>query len=87
MGKLKPSANCQLVAAEKYLVGHHASERVEERGIMEWQAVSGLEEGILIAERPNADPIPPWKSASACPTALNSRRYGRTYDKAALQRL
>ena len=25
-----------LVAAEKYVVGQHASERLEERGIMEW---------------------------------------------------
>jgi hypothetical protein len=33
----------QLVAAEMYIVGEHASERLEERGILEWQAVSGLE--------------------------------------------
>lgn len=26
----------QLVAEEKYLVGQHASEHLEERGIMEW---------------------------------------------------
>jgi hypothetical protein len=26
----------QLVAEEKYVVGRHASERLEERGIMEW---------------------------------------------------
>ena len=57
MGKLLETIR-QLVAAEKYVVGHHASERLEERGIMEWQAVSGLEEGVLIAERPNADPNP-----------------------------
>ena len=41
----------QLVAAEKYVVGQHASERLEERGIMEWQVVAGLEEGELIAEK------------------------------------
>lgn len=35
----------QLVAEEKYLVGQHASERLEERGIMEWQAVAGLDDG------------------------------------------
>lgn len=40
----------QLVAAEKYLVGQHASERLEERGIMEWQAVVGLDDGELIVE-------------------------------------
>jgi hypothetical protein len=38
----------QLVAEEKYLIGQHASERLDERGIMEWQAVVGLEEGELI---------------------------------------
>lgn len=44
----------QLVAEEKYVVGQHASERLEERGIMEWQVVAGLEDGELIAERPGA---------------------------------
>ena len=34
----------QLVAEEKYVVGEHASERLEERGIMEWQVVAGLED-------------------------------------------
>ena len=48
----------QLVANEQYVVGEHASERLEERGIMEWQVVSGLEEGELITERPNAIPNP-----------------------------
>lgn len=48
----------RLVAAEMYIVGEHASERLEERGILEWQAVSGLDEGELIAERPNAKPNP-----------------------------
>ena len=48
----------QLVAAEKYVVGQHASERLEERGIMEWQAVAGLDDGELIAERPSATPNP-----------------------------
>ena len=48
----------QLVANEKYVVGQHASERLEERGIMEWQVVAGLEEGKLITERPNAIPNP-----------------------------
>ena len=34
----------QLVAEEKYVVGQHASERLEERGIMEWQVVAGLDD-------------------------------------------
>ncbi|HKB04048.1 MAG TPA: hypothetical protein VKD90_17630 [Gemmataceae bacterium] len=40
----------QLVANEKYLVGQHASERLEERGIMEWQVVAGLDDGELDLE-------------------------------------
>jgi hypothetical protein len=48
----------QLVADEKYVVGQHASERLEERGIMEWQAVAGLAEGELLVERTDASPNP-----------------------------
>jgi hypothetical protein len=48
----------QLVAEEKYVVGQHASERLEERGIMEWQVVVGLENGELITERSDAPPNP-----------------------------
>jgi len=48
----------KLVLADRYLVGQRASERLEERGIMEWQAVAGLEEGVLLAERPDASPNP-----------------------------
>ena len=48
----------QLVAEDKYLIGQHASERLEERGIMEWQAVVGLDDGELIVERQDAIPNP-----------------------------
>ena len=48
----------QLIAAEKYVVGQHASERLEERGIMEWQVVAGFDDGRLIGERPDATPNP-----------------------------
>jgi Domain of unknown function (DUF4258) len=47
-----------LVADERYVIGQHASERLEERGIMEWQAVAGLEDGELIVEWNNATPNP-----------------------------
>jgi hypothetical protein len=57
MGKLFETIR-QLVAEEKYVVGQHASERLEERGIMEWQVVAGLEDGTLLAERPDATPNP-----------------------------
>ena len=45
----------QLVAEEKYVIGQHASERLEERGIMEWQVVVALEDGSHIVKRPDAD--------------------------------
>jgi Domain of unknown function (DUF4258) len=48
----------KLVAEEKYVVGDHASERLEERGIMEWQAVTALTDGELIAEKPKSKPNP-----------------------------
>jgi Domain of unknown function (DUF4258) len=57
----------QLVAEEKYVVGQHASERLEERGIMEWQAVAGLEGGTLLAERPGATPNPAVEVREALP--------------------
>jgi hypothetical protein len=47
-----------LVNSEQYLIGEHAAERLEERGIMEWQVVAGLEDGILLAERLDATPNP-----------------------------
>ncbi len=48
----------QLVAAERYVVGLHASERLDERGIMESQVVVGLEDGKLLAERLDSEPNP-----------------------------
>ncbi len=48
----------RLVAEEKYVIGQHAAERLEERGIMEWQVIAGMEDGELIVERPDATPNP-----------------------------
>ncbi|MCY2999717.1 MAG: DUF4258 domain-containing protein [Planctomycetota bacterium] len=47
-----------LVFEERYVIGQHASERLEERGIMEWQAVVGLANGVLLKERLDAHPNP-----------------------------
>jgi hypothetical protein len=55
MGRLFQTIR-ELVAEEKYVSGQHASERLEERGILEWQAVAGLDDGELIQERPNDEP-------------------------------
>lgn len=57
MGKLFGTIR-QLVAEEKYVVGEHASERLGERSIMEWQAVVALADGQLIAEKSKAKPNP-----------------------------
>ena len=46
----------RLVAEDRYVVGKHAAERLEERGIMEWQVVAGMDDGELIVERPDASP-------------------------------
>lgn len=48
----------RLVANDQYVVGLHAAERLEERGIMEWQAVAGLDDGELLMERLDASPNP-----------------------------
>ena len=40
------------------MVGQHAVERLEERGILEWQVVAGLDEALLIVERADAQPNP-----------------------------
>jgi hypothetical protein len=47
-----------LVAQSRYVIGQHATERLEERGILEWQVVDGIEGAILIVERPDATPNP-----------------------------
>ena len=39
-------------------MGLHAAERLEERGILEWQVVVGMENGRLTRERPSAKPNP-----------------------------
>jgi len=48
----------ELVADEKYVVGQHASEMLEERGIMEWQAVAAFENCVLLREKSTARPNP-----------------------------
>ncbi len=48
----------RLVEEERYVVSEHAAERLDERGIMEWQAVAGLADGVLIAEAFDAVPHP-----------------------------
>ena len=42
----------EAVRQERFLVGWHADERNEERGISDWQIVSGLEDADLGARAP-----------------------------------
>jgi len=48
----------RLIGEDKYLIGEHAAERLEERGIMEWQVVAGCANGEYITERLDAEPNP-----------------------------
>ncbi|HZL34242.1 MAG TPA: DUF4258 domain-containing protein [Tepidisphaeraceae bacterium] len=47
-----------LVVEGRYLVSQHASERLDERIVLEWQVVDGIEHGELLVERPTASPNP-----------------------------
>ena len=42
----------------RYVIGEHASQRLEERLILEWQVVDGVEKAVLMAEDPTAQPNP-----------------------------
>jgi hypothetical protein len=66
MGQLFDSIR-NLIAKERYIVGQHASERLEERGIMEWQVVVGLADAELLAERPDAIPNPVIEVSESLP--------------------
>ena len=57
MGKLYQEIR-KLVDENRYIIGQHAAERLEERGSMEWQAVAGLEDAELLAEQAKAQPNP-----------------------------
>lgn len=56
-----------LVDQGRYVVGKHAAERLEGRSILEWQAVAGVADGILIVERPDAKPNPTVEVREALP--------------------
>ncbi len=46
------------VAADRYVLGLHAADRLQERRISEWQVVAGVAEGRLLCERPDDRPNP-----------------------------
>jgi hypothetical protein len=47
-----------LVSTGRYVIGQHAAERLDERGILEWQIVDGIDSGRLLEERPRDMPNP-----------------------------
>jgi hypothetical protein len=57
MGKLWDQIR-EAVAAQRHVIGQHANERLRRRCIPAWQVLSGLEDGILLKERPDAKPNP-----------------------------
>ena len=76
----------QLVADDRYVVGQHAAERLEERGIMEWQAVAGLGRTASFCRNDRMlNPIPPSKSVKNFLTGLSSKRFGPCFVKVAWQ--
>lgn len=48
----------RLVRDERYVVGDHAQEMLDERKVTDWQAAVALEDGAFIAEHLDADPNP-----------------------------
>jgi len=48
----------EAVRQDRFLVGWHADERNEERGITDWQIVTALEDADLVRERPRSKPNP-----------------------------
>lgn len=48
----------QAIANDRYVIGQHAAERLDERGIAEWQVVAAFASGRLLSERTNTRPNP-----------------------------
>ncbi len=46
------------VEAGRYVITLHAAQRLRERRVPQWQAISGLRDATLLLERPRARPNP-----------------------------
>src|SRR4051812_39409354 len=57
MGRLFDTIR-RLVIDGRYIVGAHAAERLDERGVLEWQVIDGVEHATCLAERPDDKPNP-----------------------------
>ncbi len=49
------------------MVSGHAVERLDERGILEWQVIDGLADAALLAERPDSTPHPSIELSQVLP--------------------
>lgn len=56
-----------VVADNRYLIGAHAANQLDECGIPDWQVVVGVDEGVLLIERPNDDPNPSVETEQLLP--------------------
>jgi hypothetical protein len=57
MGKLADTVRT-LIEEGRYLISEHASDRIAERGFIEWQVVDGSTQGKALRERPRNRPHP-----------------------------
>ncbi len=57
MGQLFTTIRTSVVSG-RYIIGEHAVERLDERGILEWQVVDGISTATVILERPDDLPNP-----------------------------
>jgi hypothetical protein len=76
-----------LVFDGRYIIGEHASERLVERSIMEWQIVAAMVEAQEIDEHPSASPHPTAEFLTLLPDGVEVKAvwsYLRTSDAAKL---
>lgn len=66
-----------LVLPGKYVVCVHASERLEERGILEWRVTDGMSFATLALERPDDRPNPSIEVLQLLPDGTAIKLSGR----------
>jgi hypothetical protein len=57
VGKLLDSI-VDAVQQDRFVISWHADERCEERGVAAWQLVAGIDDAVLLRERPRSKPNP-----------------------------
>lgn len=80
MDRLFPKIREQVMRG-RYMIGQHAVERLDERGILEWQVVDGIEQGRFLRERPDGYPHPVVEvEQTLADTTLASSLFGPTWN-------